>query len=382
MKQFFILAFSFSTLTAPVCAQWLAQNYTAANPLLDNEIHSSERQAWQKEEDLVNGHIPGNTLMRMKAVTETIVGFFQDSIITEGTFSPAWHGEYFTDAHNSGKDMKFSIQCNFNDQKANLTILANNIRPLLMESLVVNNQEFLAIRPATGGDKDHPYFEYTSNGTDKDGGDGTGTTEEGGALRFRSWLVATGGQLPYTPVSRAEYLAAARMELVGMKNIIIAGLKKDLPLRNASVQEADKRMALDQLTTLYSGMELQLRTRMFLNSYKTDEEYQKEMIDKGTAALDSTIALMDYLRSHLSAAALAKPAIVSVQAAAFDGFEDGHGGRMLVRINPAFEGSTGNADAPRCLLVQLEYDPSEPMAAGIDRQLQERFDGEKLKSIL
>lgn len=382
MKQIYLLALLVYAGTGTVSAQFLADNYTAANPLLSNKIHSSERQGWQKEEDLVNGRIPGNRLMRMKAVTETIVGYFQDSIITEGTFSPSWHGEYFPDTHNTGKDVKFSIQCNFGDQKETLTILSNTIQPLAMEPLTVNNQEFLTIRPATGGDKDHPCFEYSADGAGADAGKGAGQSTDGGVSRFRVWLVATGGQLPYVPVSRAEYLAAARSELVAAKDLIIAGLKKDLPLRDASVQEADKRAAMDQLTTLYSGMELQLRTRMFLNSYRTDEEYQKEMISKGTAALNSTIALMDYLRSHLSPAALARPAIVSVQAAAFDGFEDGHGGRMLVRVNPSFENAAGNPDAPRCLLVQWQYDPSTQIAAGIDRQLKERFDGEKLKAIL
>jgi hypothetical protein len=417
MKQIYLLVLPLFSITGSVSAQMLAQNYTASNSLTNNSVRTAEpqvmhsperqlmhsperqamkspegdvarpteRQAWLKEEDLVDGRIASNKLMRMKAVTETIVGFFQDSIIIEGEFSPEWHGEYFPDGQNTGKDMKFNIQCNFTNQKASLAILANTIRPLQMEPLVVNNQEFQTMRPITGGDKDHPCFEYSGDGADANSGNGNGASADGGALKFRFWLVATGGKLPYIPVSRAEYLAAARMELVATENVIIADLKRNLPLRDASVQEADKKAALDQIATLYSGMDLQLRTRMFLNGYKTDEEYQQETIDKRTADLQGTIDLMDHLLHHLSPAALAKPAIVSVQAAAFNGFEDGQGGRMLVRINPAFEtaaAGAAHANAPRCLLVQWQYDPSESMAMGIDRQLQERFDGEKLKAIL
>jgi hypothetical protein len=148
------------------------------------------------------------------------------------------------------------------------------------------------------------------------------------------------------------------------------------------MQETDKKAALDQLATLYSGTDLQVRTKMFLNHYKTDEDYQKENIDRGTAELDSTLALMDRLQSRSTSAELDMPAIVSVSAAEFRGFEDGQDSKMLIRINPAYLAAAGNADAPRFLLVRWQYDPSEPKAGGIDKQILARFDGRKLKGAL
>jgi hypothetical protein len=121
---------------------------------------------------------------------------------------------------------------------------------------------------------------------------------------------------------------------------------------------------------------------MFLTQYKTDEEYQKDNIDKGTADLDSTIALMDRLQGRSPAADLAKPAIVSVPAAEFHGFGDGPDGKMLIRVNPAYSSGEGRVNAPRFLLVSWQFDPAAPMTGCIDRQIRERFDGQRLKEVI
>jgi hypothetical protein len=374
MKHFYALVFPFLAFFGPASAQFLASNGVSSHPLPGESIPVNDAPEWQKQQDEVNGHIPGGKLARMKNVSEAIVSYFHDSCITEGEFSPVWHGEYFSDPRGSCKDMKFGVQCDFSDNKASLIVLANNMNSLLMEPLVVNNQEIAAIRPSSGPDKDHLYFEY--EGTSDGANDGSQRSEN---LRYRVWLVATGGQLPFVPVSRAEYLKEARMELTAARNVIVANMKNNMPVRSAAIQDADKKAGLEQLATLYSGMDLQVRTKMFLTNYKTDEEYQNENIDRETAGLDSTIALMDRLRVRMTAAALAKPAIVSVTAAGFNGFEDGHGGKMLIRPNPAYVSGEGNANTPRFLLVRWQYDPSESMTGAIDKQIRERFDGERLK---
>jgi hypothetical protein len=391
MKQIYALLFSLFLFSASCFSQYLATNSTEANPLLRISLPVAESQPlspeWQKDQDLVNGHISNSRLVKMRNVTEAIVGYFQDSCIMEGEYGPVWHGEYFADGRGSGKEMKFGIQCNFEDQKARLTILSNDMRSLLMEPLVVNNQQFLAIRPVSGSCADCPYFEYAAEAAGSEpnadhSGTIAGQAGEGKPLRNRVWLVATGNQLPYVAVSRAEYLKEARLELTVTRNAIIADMKKNMPLRSAAMQETDKKAALDQLAALYSGTDLQVRTKMFLNHYKTDEDYQKENIDKGTAELDSTLALMDRLQSRSTSAELDMPAIVSVSAAEFRGFEDGQDSKMLIRINPAYLAAAGSADAPRFLLVRWQYDPSEPKAGGIDKQILARFDGRKLKGAL
>jgi hypothetical protein len=381
MKQFYALLLLFFLFPGISPAQDVAGNINVVNPLLTTEAPDPRSQLWGKEQDRVTGHISKSKLSKMKHLTEAIITFFHDSCISELPYSPIWHGEYFSVKTSSGTQMKFSVQCNFYDQKANLTIMANDISPLL-DHLVVNNQVFFTIKPAVAGKNDCPYFEYTINREDANEGS-TIEREESKTLRSKIWLVtAAHNQLPYIPVTRKEYLQEARMELNNIKTSLIAKMKQKMLMRSAAVQEADKKAALEQLTTMYSGTDLQVRMKMFLNNYITDEEYLKDNMDKGTADINRTLRLMDSLLNHLPPAELNKPAIVSVQAAEFRGFEDGHADKMLIRINSGYLNPYLNVEKPLFFLVCWNYDPSEPMADAIDSQIQERFDCEKLKEML
>jgi len=84
----------------------------------------------------------------------------------------------------------------------------------------------------------------------------------------------------------------------------------------------------------------------------------------------------------LPADQLAKPAIVSVQAADFTGFEDGHGDKMLIRVNAAWLNAGLGGEKPRFFLVSWQYNPSVPVANDLGKQIQEKFNGKKLKAML
>ena len=366
MKQFYALlalAFFFPHFSH---AQYLADNAAVSSPLSRREVPAP--RSWEKEQDVVTGHITNSQLSRMKAVTTDLITFFHDSCLTDEQLAPLWHGEYFSEKNSAAPLKKFGVFCNFYEQKARLSIVANDISPLL-DHLVVNNRDFLTIQPPTAVKNNSPCFEYTSG--------------DGAALHTSTWLVTTGnGQLPYTPVTRKEYLQEARTELTGLKNSIIAAWKQKIPVRPAATQEAEKKAALEQLSSLYSGMDLQVRTKMLLRDYKTDEQYLKENTEKATADLDNTLQVMGNILAHLSATELNKPAIVSLPAVGFQGFEDGRTGKMLIRMNPTYFDPYLPGEKPQLLLVTWQVDPSEPMALDIDRQIRERLDCQKLKEML
>jgi hypothetical protein len=190
------------------------------------------------------------------------------------------------------------------------------------------------------------------------------------------------GQLPYIAITRKEYLQEARTELTNIKNTIIAEIKQKLTVRPAAVQEADKKEAIDQLNTTYSGVDLQVRMKQLLRNYRTDEEYLQASTIEGTAVIDHTLHIMDSLLSHLTAKELGQPAVVSVAAADFHGFEDGHTDKMLIRINNAYFNYASGAETPQLFFVSWQFDPSEPLAADIDRQIQANFDTQKLRALL
>jgi hypothetical protein len=369
MKQFYLTVSLFSLFFAfprPSVAQDLTKNTPVAASLIPEPKAAAQGlQQWERGQDQVNGHISNSKLLKMKNITESLVSYFHDSCISDAPYSPTWHGEYFSEKSSSGPMMKFGAQCDFYEQKGRLRIMANDIGPLL-DHLILNNQNYLTIRPVSDENGDCHYFESDMNN-----------------LRQKIWLItASGNRLPYVPVSRKEYLLAARMELTGARNTIVADLKQKMPIRSLSEQEMDKKAAMDQLSAMYSGADLQVRLKMFLEGYQTDEEYLKENMTKGTADLDNTLHLLDSLLSHLAVEQLNKPAIVSVQASDFQGFEDGHGDKMLIRINAACFNSTLSADKARFFLVSWQYDPSEPKANEIDKLIIQRFDSRELRDIL
>ncbi|MDP4215049.1 MAG: hypothetical protein Q8927_02530 [Bacteroidota bacterium] len=371
MKHFYSVLFILTFLPGICSAQFLTDNNAPTGPLLSSEVTSSASSPeWENDGDRVYGHISGSKLMSMRSVNASLISYFHDSCMSESLYGSTWHGEYFSEKAGSGPVMKFGVECDFNDQKARLTMMANDLSPLL-DHLLVNNQDFLTIRPTFSAKNECPYFEYALD------------TQDDAPMRSKTWLVTVGNSpMPYIPVSRKEYLTEARAELTAIKANIVADMKQRMPMRSLAVQEADKKAALDQLASLYSGMDLQIRTKMFLQNYQTDEEYQRQTIDRETIALTHTLHLMDSLLISLPADQLAKPAIVSVQAADFTGFEDGRGDKMLIHVNAAWLNAGLGGEKPRFFLISWQYSPSAPAADDLGKQIQEKFNGKKLKAML
>jgi hypothetical protein len=236
--------------------------------------------------------------------------------------------------------------------------MANDLGPLL-DHLVVNNTDFLTIQPAAAGRSDCQYFEYET---------ATG--------KIKYWLVtAVHNQLPYTPLSRKEYLQEARAELKNKRDQIVADLKQRMPVRPLAVQAAEKTATIDQLKSIYSGIDLQVRMRSFLNNYRSDEDYLKENISSGTVGLDNTLHLMDSLSTHLTATELGKPAMVSVAAANFTGFEDNAGGKaMLIKMNTAYFDQNAGVEKPQFFLVSWSANASEPATTDLDKEMGSTID--------
>jgi hypothetical protein len=322
---------------------------------------------WHQEEDLVNGSISKLKLSKMRSVTSTLISVLRDSFFIGGSYSPTWHGAYCSARGSGGSLMQFSIDCHFTDQHAELSIKANDFQPL-MSQLAVGHQQFLTMDVSPVVKNGGMYFEST--GMD-------------GHVTVKRWLITTGiDQLPYIAVTRKEYLQAAKIELAISKSTIVAAVKEKMTVRPAAVQEAEKKATIDQLKAMYTGTSLEVRMRQYLKNYRTDEQYLKDNTDNETAAIDSTVHVMNDLLAHLPADDLNKPAMVSVPAVDFNGFEDGHTDKMLVRINPTYFNGGLSDEKPQLFLVEWRYDASNAAAADIDHQLTQNLDGQQLKALL
>lgn len=349
-----------------VSAQFIASNdRKVSGPNLGIESAVPATQEWVKTDDQLVGRINNSSLLRMQDVTSSIVNVFHTSLLNEDQAIAVWHGEYYSAKNSPSPLNKFVAVCQFQDQKARLQVVANDISPLLGH-VVLNNQDFLTLRPVIAVKNGAPYFEYTVNGKVN-----------------KAWLIADANDPElYTPVTRKEYLMQARQDLAGQKNAIAADLRQQEPPRSQAVQDAEKKAAIEQLSFLFSGVELQTRIKVYEAHYKTDEAYLKERVDVEAAQLDSTMHFVDTLLKQLSPAELNQPAIVSGLVSEFEGFSDAQHGQMVIKMNPAFFNTIAGGEKAHFFVVSLSYDAASADAAGLDKRLSAQFDAQQLKGLL
>lgn len=356
-----------------------------ASPLISLANHDDDSTKikpavqWKKADDQITGKINKVQLAKLKTTTETLHKLLQDSILGATGLVSVWHGEYTAD--KSGNLISYGIDCDFastadgsaTDAPAGLTVMVNDFSSLVGH-ITIDNKDYMTLPIATGVRNQCPYFELHANTT----ADNIHTPNR------NMWLVtARPDVLPYTPITRKEYLEISIAWLNDTKAQIIADVKQRAPLRSKEEQEAAKKRDLDEYGARYSGDELKMRTQMYLENYKSDEDYQKEHIDVATADVDSTISFVKGMMNRLSAATLGAPAIISPNTREFEGFRDGEPGMvMLVRNNPTFPQPGAGPEKPRFFLITWSSEPADDAAQTIGKQIAGSLDTSYFKTLL
>jgi hypothetical protein len=347
-------------------AQPLAVNNT--NPSQSNRRPSAvpEANPWQKAEDQLTGSFNRNVLAKLKATNVTLVSYLKDSCLADPTLRPVWHGEYTTGKAAVNSDIRFGVRCTFNT--AVLSVMANDLSPVLGQ-VAIYGQDYttLAVMPSTRNQC--TYFDVPVSK---------------GASRNHVWLITQQpGDLPYTVITRKDYLGKMLTSLAKVKEHITADIKQKAPVRSTEEQEAAKNKDLESYRSIYTGSELEMRKRNYLEHYKSDEDYQKEKVDAATADVDSTISFIDGMLHRLSPGTLASPAIVSTTVTDFEGFADGEPGAvMLVEPKPFIADATNAPEKPRYFILSWNYSPSDETAAAIERSIGLKLDTRLLRDLL
>ena len=373
-------------------------------------------QQFVSSTSLISGHISHDKLSGMKARTQTLVTLVHNCLTAENGETPSstWRGEYLAGKSSSGSLLRFGAQCSFYsvensaDKKAELLLLANDLAPLLGH-FTLNNNDYGTIRATISRRNGCLYFELP--GSDGSGDPGSPATPSGdpGASATPSgdrptafWLItADSSRLPYLPVTRREFLFETYKQLIRDTNEIATEWRSRLSVRPAAQQEAEKQSQLRQLKALYSGVDLEARTNIYLQNFITDEAYLQRHITLATALHRNALRFVDSLL-HTDPLELARPAVISAQTAkagqtsptaqrevladpalSFHGFADNlPGALLLVRPNASALDPYLSEDKPQFLLLGWRFDPTAPFAASLDQQLHENLDGRKIQDLL
>jgi hypothetical protein len=298
-------------LLAAVLAAFLAGTVSAANA--DCALEAQRKPAqWQRDPLPAVGQAPIRAMLsRLGSTVETILA-------EPRGYQPRWWG-VLLDNHVQTNSFAepygvsaafFHFYCR-NDQilrggeTATWAYLNVNYLRDFARSADLNGKSYMWIKARTATRDGYPYLEYPES-----------------AWMNHIWLITRNGRLPYTPLTRKEYLAEARAEV-------------DEHIRGT----------------------------------RGETTYYKQAI----SAMDR--------EERISPADLAKPAIVSELPVNFRGFSDGHpDAEMPVRWDPAyFERSKYE---PQFIVVRLRAERSDPKMVELIRQLMTNIDFHALERYL
>ena len=353
--------------------------FKATDGPLDDSTKNKSTVHWKKADDEITGKINKVELTKLKTTTETLHTILQDSILRATGLESVWHAQYSAD--KGGNLINYGIDCEFASapdgtaasSPAGLTVTVNDYSSLVGH-ITIDNKDYMTLPAASAVRNQCPYYEFHG-----------GTTPENVHTPNRnSWVVtARPDMLPYTPITRKEYLDISIGWLGDTKAQIIADVKQRTPVRSKEEQEAAKKRDIDELSSRYSGAELQMRTQMYMDNYKSDEDYLKEHIDQATADVDSTISFVKGMLNRLSPATLSAPAVIAPNTREFEGFRDGDPGMvMLIRNNPNFNEPGVAPEKPQFFLITWNSEPGDDAAQAIGAQIARSLDTHYLKTLL
>ena len=322
--------------------------------------------------------LPGKAHSEIKKVIDGLASWMQQGYSDTLGYTPAWNAAYFSSKTNNFPLFRYEMRAGFYKEEAGagkesrFTITVNDLSTL-QQSFLLNGNSYGLVLPMKQLYNGILYNETTSDKSD------TATASR----MTRNWLITYADSLPYTVVSRKEYLQQAEKEISADKEALRQQMMQLMPVKSAAEEEATIKREISEIENMYSGIMRTNRTRMYLESYVPDSVYFKEAFTRKSAGLDADSLMLDSMLLKSSAKDLAKPAYVSVPAISFKNFEDGMpGSRMLIKWNLNYFSKTISLARPQFIAVTWQYDPADNSAKAIDKQLMGKLELCDLASLL
>ena len=324
---------------------------------------------WQKQEDYMESRVSGKLSSEMKKIVGGFAAWAQQTSLDSLACTPAWCGAYFGARNNVFPLLQYEMRAGFfpgdvgmlnagRGKESRLVITANDLG-VLQQTFSLNGNDYLSLPPMQ---EMYDGVRYSEVAGEKE--------EAGESSRTRTWLITHAGELPYTVLSRRQYLEEAKKEIAADKQRLKEDLQQRIPVKTAQEEEVAQKREIEAIGNMYSGVTRDSRVRSYLASYKPDSVYFKEVFAAQSAPLDSDSLLLDSVLTKSSADYLEKPAFVSVAAHDFRDFEDGRpDSRMLAKWNlPYFDKSLSLA-RPQFMVVSWQYDVADGSAVSIDQRI-------------
>jgi len=203
-----------------------------------------------------------------------------------------------------------------------------------------------------------------------DAGLGFGMTGKSG-----TWLITYDGKLPYTYVTKKEFLEKRRKALLELMNMSASGIEETL--KNNEITKGFKE-------TAYKNDPAKLEKYMKMDYRQIKERYEKFLANNEKdfkPAFDKIDAQL-----KMPAAELNQQAIVTTDpkdhlSYLFTDYDDPFG-KILIKPNPGYFNKKLARSSPQFFWVSIRYNHKEPIATKVREDIMKAIDFAALKNML
>lgn len=321
---------------------------------LQEEIDKTE-YIWKKDADALTDRPGPANLPKEQAIVKKIAdiaeGFYPRPKGGEIEWYGYYSGQLIQGQYSKGYqlDILFSrYQCTNGKVKLiayNSSIyVAVNALTFFGNEFDMNGKTWTTVHAAFHAVDGYTYFNFNRNDRYN--------TEE-------SWLITYNGKLPFSLVSRKEYVTEARADQMKAKDKKAAELKKSYGIKSQAEQDAARQRYVEGLKKSYKGDELTKRIEKYDLEKKADQGRYEEAVKFNDEHYKKIIGKYDeFLASH-DEAYMSQPAIVKPYTReVFDGFDnniDEVNSVYLVKNNPSYYNSGLPVTAPQYITVLARH---------------------------
>jgi hypothetical protein len=328
---------------------------TFAQVTCDQAQIDLKERSWKKDPDALTSKAGAANLPKEQAVNQKIysvvqalypkpkggeivwAGYF-DSPKTDKQYPNAWAADFFFKPYKCINNKEVLIS-----YRSSLFIYCNSLG-FMGGKMTLNGKEYSTTRALSEIRDGNIYFIW-----DKDNPD---NAEE-------EWLITYPGKLPYTYVSRKEYLVEAKAEQTKEMEKMVKSVESGHKIRPQAEQDAEKQKEIDYYKKNYSGPRLETMMVQYEKSYKSDQQKLDDAVALTRKNYQELFTAIDNYLNNSTEEYLSQPAVVLPYGTySFRSFEKNTTDKNLVYIirdNPEYYNKNLPVTEPQYIAVLLRH---------------------------
>ncbi|GEM_PF-6182942 len=321
-----------------------------------NQTETEQKEhGWSRIDDASTSHVAPSLLPKQQQTVQKISEIMKAFYPKPKGAEISWYGNYFVrkivNQYPNSYDAEIILQnykC-INNKEVRLSYNSSvfvgvNSLTFMSSDLDMNGKSYVTLRALFTKKDGYIYYIFDENDKYK---------------REEEYIITYPDKLPFTYMTRKEYITEARADQAKIYEAKTAELKKNYKVRPKAEQEAERQKMIDGFKKSYQGNALTARIDQYNRDYKTDEQRLDEALKFNTSFYEKILSKYNVFLASQSEEYLSQPAIVLPYTREnFDGFEKNRNDKNLVYIikdNPEYYNRNLPVSAPQYFSVLIRH---------------------------